>query len=151
MSPAMIYKTVNRLSRKFYTQDPFEIAQSLNIIILFESLKGIRGYYSSLKRIKFIHINQELDEYSQKFTCAHELGHAVLHPTSNTPFLRETILFSINKMETEANRFAISLLYMDDEVEELTKIYQYTTSQIVRLWGVPESLAEYRVNCLKFV
>ena len=51
------------------------------------------------------------DETRQLFTCAHELGHAVMHPKANTPFLREHTLFSVNKLEIEANRFAVCLCY----------------------------------------
>ena len=61
------------------TFSPFEIAENKGIIIQMEPLGTIRGYYSKALRTKFIHINCDLDEYQQKFTCAHELAHWVLH------------------------------------------------------------------------
>lgn len=96
------------------TFNPFEIAENKGIVIQMEPLGTIRGYYSKALRTKFIHINCDLDEYQQKFTCAHELGHALLHPDLSTPFLRESTLFSVDKLEVEANRFAACLCYPAD-------------------------------------
>lgn len=47
--------------------------------------------------------------------AAHELGHAIMHPDANTPFLRKCTGLLISKMEIEANKFAAELL-IDDEV-----------------------------------
>ncbi|WP_412055234.1 ImmA/IrrE family metallo-endopeptidase [Bacillus altitudinis] len=43
--------------------------------------------------------------------CAHELGHALLHNESNTPFLKRNTFFSTEKIELEANFFAMHLLF----------------------------------------
>ena len=71
------------LCRKCDTRDPFTIAAKLGIRVLHEPLGSIRGYYSRTHRIKFIHINQDLSKERQRQVCAHELGHAILHPKSN--------------------------------------------------------------------
>ena len=92
---------VDMLCRKCDTRDPFTIAAKLGIRVLHEPLGSIRGYYSRTHRIKFIHINQDLSKERQRQVCAHELGHAILHPKSNTPFLRANTLYSVNKLETE--------------------------------------------------
>ncbi len=55
-------------------------------------------------------LNQELDEFWARFVCAHELGHIILHPHVNTAFLLRSTLFSVDKIEKQANRFAIELL-----------------------------------------
>ena len=91
-----IKQRVNRLCRKYGTRDPFELAERMNILVVREPLGSINGYYNQCYRQKFIHINEELEEYRQKFTCAHELGHAVLHPKANTPFLRDNTMFSVS-------------------------------------------------------
>lgn len=110
---------VERLCRRYGTRNPFEIANQLHIITIFEPLGEIRGYCSTAYRQKFIHINQDLTEQQQRFTCCHELGHAILHPGLNTPFLRGNTLFSVSKLETEANRFAICMLCDPDTAEEM--------------------------------
>lgn len=138
-----IKPVVESLCRECDTRDPFEIARQKNIIVLFEPLGFIRGYYNFCYRQKFIHINDSLLRPQMQFTAAHELGHAVLHPKSNTPFLREHTLFSVNKLETEANRFAVSLLYSDDDMSELQDC---SLDQIACAMGVNRELAEYRVK-----
>lgn len=109
-----IKQFVRSLAAENGTFNPFEIAENKGIVIQMEPLGTIRGYYSKALRTKFIHINCDLDEYQQKFTCAHELGHALLHPDLSTPFLRESTLFSVDKLEVEANRFAACLCYPAD-------------------------------------
>lgn len=105
---------VKYLINKHKTRDPFEIADGENIIITFEPLGSIKGYYNKYARQKFIHINNELDKRSQIFTCAHELGHAVLHPNSSTPFLRSNTFHSVSKLERQANMFAAELTISDE-------------------------------------
>lgn len=72
----------------------------------------------------------------QRFVCSHELGHAVLHPRSNTPFLRNKTLFSIDKNEVEANTFAVELL-MDDEKINKFKETNLSIQEIGKICGVP--------------
>ena len=130
-----IKQRVNRLCRKYGTRDPFELAERMNILVVREPLGSINGYYNQCYRQKFIHINEELEEYRQKFTCAHELGHAVLHPKANTPFLRDNTLFSVSRLEREANCFAAELLCPD---EVLLEYPDYTVGELARILGIRE-------------
>lgn len=69
---------------------PFEIADQLNINVhLLHLPEEINRFYKSEKRNRFIIINNHLSETMQRFVCAPELGHAILHPRSNTPFSRK--------------------------------------------------------------
>ncbi len=86
-----------------------------------------------------IHINSGLNEVDQCFTCAHELGHAVLHPKVNTPFLRRHTLQSIAKIEREANTLAVELLIPDKSIQNGMSIYE-----AVRLHGVTEEIAHLK-------
>lgn len=138
-----IEQLVEGLICRFHSDDPFEIAQAKNIIVLREPLGTIRGYYGSSFRFRVIHINQDMEPWEERFTCAHELGHAILHPNVNTPFLRENTLFSINKLEREANLFAACMLCPSETLEEYR---EYTTSQIASITGVREELIRLRVG-----
>ena len=140
-----IKQTVDSLCHKHDTRDPFEIARQLGIIVLYEPLGSIRGFYSRSKRQKFIHINHNLCSEQQRIVCAHELGHAVLHPDSNTPFLRSNTFFSVNKFEIEANRFMVQLLITDSQLLEYAQ-YGYTVSQLAQSAGIPEALIQYRIE-----
>lgn len=134
---------IKKLERKYQTRNPFELAKSLGILIIREDLGTINGYYNKQFRIKQIHINCNLPEHLQKLTCAHELGHALLHPNSSTPFLRSCTFFSVDQMEIEANKFAMELLLPDDI---LVEYQEYTIGGISRITGYSKELIELRLK-----
>ena len=70
-------------------------------------------------------------------TCAHELGHSILHPNVNPPFLRKHTLFSIDKIERQANAFAVELLLPDEFLDECSDINFAT---VAKSNGIPEGL-----------
>lgn len=134
-----IKKVVRQIIKKHKSNDPFQIAKEKNIIVLFEELGSTLGFYSSYKRIQFIHLNNQLDEMMQRFVCAHELGHAVLHPKSNTPFLRANTLFSVEKLELEANTFAVELLLTDEVVAQYQNT-DLTIYDVAKIYSIPKQL-----------
>jgi Zn-dependent peptidase ImmA (M78 family) len=134
-----IKEIVRQLIKKHKSNDPFQIAKEKNIIILFAELGNTLGFYSSYKRVQFIHLNNQLDEMMQRFVCAHELGHAVLHPKSNTPFLRANTLFSVEKLELEANTFAVELLLPDDIITQYQNT-DLTIYDVAEIHSVPRQL-----------
>ena len=134
-----IKQIVEKLVKKHGTNNPFEIASQKGVVLLFEPLGGIYGYHHSFKRINIIHINSELNESMQRFVCAHELGHAVLHPELSTSFLQKNTLFRMDKVEREANEFAVELLLPDD------CIYTYrntdmTIYEVATTYGIPKEV-----------
>ena len=142
-----IIDEVNKLKKKYKTNNPFEIAEMKNIIVIFESLGTINGYYNKYARQKFIHINQDLDEVSQYVTCGHELGHAILHPGSNTPFFKKNTFYSINKLERQANQFAAYLL-CDINNSDKFLLENYSYEQIASTLNLPVELIKIRFNIL---
>jgi Zn-dependent peptidase ImmA (M78 family) len=130
---------VEQLIKIHNTNDPFKIAKEKNIIVLFADLKDTLGFYSTYKRFRFIHLNNNLTEEEQLFVCAHELGHAILHPKSNTPFLRENTLLSVEKLEVEANTFAVELLLSDDVITQYRNT-DLTIYDVAKLHSVPKDL-----------
>lgn len=139
-----IKETAEHLCKKYHTRNPFELCQALGIIVLFEPLGTVRGYYSRSHRFKVIHVNEDLEEERQFFTCAHELGHAVLHPNANTPFLREHTLFSVDKLEIQANRFAACLNYPADYLKQ--EFEGRSICQISEALRLPMDLIEYSLK-----
>lgn len=127
-----INEKVGQLIKKYNTNDPFKIAECLGIKIVYEPLGSILGYYSKSHRTKVIHINASSCEQRQLSTCAHELGHAVLHPNENTAFLKANTLYSTDKIEVEANTFMIELLFNKSGEQPVT--IQEATEQ----YGIPE-------------
>ena len=123
------------------------MANALNIAVFYEDLGSINGYYNKPLRMKQIHINQSLDEKDSEFTCAHELGHAILHPNASTPFLRSKTFLSVDKLEIEANTFAVNLLIPDEIIIENAT---FTTNQLSRLLGYEEEIIRLRLSSFKY-
>ncbi|MCU4943493.1 ImmA/IrrE family metallo-endopeptidase [Bacillus cereus] len=138
-----IKEYARKIVEKYTTTNPFEIAKRKNIIVLFEDLGNTLGFYNTYKRIKFIHINNRIDEITQRFVCAHELGHALLHPKANTPFLRNKTLFSVDRLEIEANTFAVELLLTDEMISAYEDTH-LSLQEVAEIYGVPGGFA-----CLK--
>lgn len=126
-----------QLMRKYDTNDPFKLAACLNIVVQRVRLGNTWGYYVCYRRLKAVHINYDLPEALQRYTCAHELGHAVLHKGVPTPFLKRHTLFSVDKIERQANTFAVELLMPDS----LLKEYEgYPVKNIAYMAGIPEGM-----------
>lgn len=138
--------TILRMTKKYNTSDPFEIADALNISVYFEELGTINGYYNKPLRMKQIHINQNLNEQDAKFTCAHELGHAILHPNASTPFLRSKTFLSVDKLEIEANSFAVNLLISDETIIEIIDNQNCTLEYMSKMLGYNQKLIELRMK-----
>lgn len=141
-----IREEVAYLKHYYKTDNPFDIIKSKNILLLYEELGHIRGYYNLILRQKQIHINCGLDHSERIFTVTHELGHAIIHPKSNTPFLLANTHLSIDKMEIEANKFAVEFLIPDDAVQEFAIERQYDIDMLSRLWGYEKELIELRLK-----
>lgn len=135
-----IKKQIRLLTTEYKTNCPFQIAQGKGILVQYANLGETLGFYFQSNRIQIININYRLQQHEQKFVCAHELGHAVLHPKSNTPFLRRNTLLSVDRLEVEANRFAVELL-MPDEVLYEHKDDMTTVQELAAIYGVPGEVA----------
>lgn len=129
--------------KKAKTNDPFEIAESKNILIRYLPLGNTLGFYMKNVRHQVITLNSDMDEHLFKFVCAHELGHAVLHPDESTPFLHKNTFFSKEKIEREANTFAVELLLPDHFISEYcdTNLSIYETCE---MYGIPRELAHLK-------
>lgn len=141
-----IKQEVAYLKRYYKTTNPFDIIKSKNILLIQEELGRIRGYYNMVLRQKQIHINCNLYGPQRIFTATHELGHAILHPKVNTPFLLDCTGLSVNKLEIEANKFAVEFLISDDTLYEYMKNQEYTIEQVARLLGYHKELIELRLR-----
>lgn len=139
-----IKETVERLINEYSTNNPFEIANAKNIYVVERNLHDdIMGFYKYIRRNKFIYINSNLDLKNKFYTCAHELGHSEFHTRLNTPFLKRRTLLSFNKIEKEANRFAVELLLPDSNLEEYRHT-QLSLEEIAGIHGVPREVARLK-------
>lgn len=139
-------RIADSLVRKFGTRDPFLIADALGIILIRTPLKGIRGFYQYIKRCKIIYIDSNLDERDARFVCAHELGHALLHRGCNRIFMDTKTYFPVNRYEVEADRFAVDLLFDDDDLRDFLC---HPIQMAADCMGVSIDLASYRMIEIK--
>ena len=142
---------VASLCQRFGTRDPFQIAESLHIEILFHQLGDyLKGYFFYQSKVKIIIINCELEEEMQRMVCAHELGHSLLHKDLAADHsLNDISLFDMTaKPECEANLFASELLLPDSEVlsrlEEGESFFQVASELYV-----PPELLDFKFRMLR--
>ena len=135
-----IRKKVQQLIRRHGTNDPERLARTMGINVIYIDLGGsVYGTYLKYKRVKTILIDAErTPEHLRRFVLAHELGHAVCTPDANTSWISAyTLALNTDRIEREANTFAVELLLPDDFVRENEGCSIY---QLARLRGVPEGL-----------
>jgi Zn-dependent peptidase ImmA (M78 family) len=136
-----IKEKVSKLCKMYGTNDPFKLANDLDITILFENLGAALGYFDAHFRMRTIHISENAPEGLKTYICAHELGHAILHNKINTPYLSAYTLFSVAKIEKQANKFAVELLLPDDILEEYATCTLYNVAQVV---GIPSGMEKLK-------
>ena len=139
-----IRKKVQQLIRRHGTNDPERLARTMGINVIYIDLGGsVYGTYLKYKRVKTILIYAELTpEHLRRFVLAHELGHAVCTPDANTSWISAyTLALNTDRIEREANTFAVELLLPDSFIRENEGCSIY---QLARLRGVPEGLVELK-------
>lgn len=141
-----IHNEVAYLKRYYKTENPFDIIRAKKILLLYEELGLIRGYYNLVLRQKQIHLNCNLESIQRIFTATHELGHAIMHPKANTPFLLANTYQSVDRLEIEANKFAVEFLITDEALYEYFKYQEYTIEQVARVLGYQKELIELRLK-----
>lgn len=96
-----IKEKANELLSRVTNRNPFELAKAIGVNVVFYELDNrLPGFIQD----DTIFINDNLDSYSKKIVCSHELGHYMLHKNVN-----EFELFDSEtrkSVEYEANLFA---------------------------------------------
>lgn len=141
-----ISSKVKSLVRKYGTRNPFEIIKSMNVIVVFYPLEGVKGFYQYFQRNNIIYIDERLRDHEKLFVCAHELGHMLMHKKANAIFMDSRTQLNTDKYETEADQFAMNLLISDEMIEEHL---DFTTNQLSRLFGYERKLIELRLKDFK--
>jgi len=135
------------LVRKYKTRNPFEIAEALGYVVVAAPLKGIRGCYQQMKRCTIIYIAQDLPYWDAAFVCAHEIGHVLLHRGCNRMFLDTHAYFKVDKYEIEADKFALNLVWSDDDV---ACFFCLPVAAFADAVGVSTETALYRMEMVDF-
>lgn len=128
------------LRREYHTQNPYKLAEHFGIRV-------VDGFHTDVSRKAFtvkmeayptmIMLNAAYDKKSRMVLCAHELGHALLHEEGMNHFsVNEKNVFT--NTEYEANLFAVSLLFDDDQFNmPISEMSNYILKSILD-WNIRE-------------
>ncbi len=134
-----ITKTVQNLVSEYGTNDPFELADALSILIM--PSKAIKGCTMNLLGYPVIFLGEDLNDFERRYVCAHELAHNVLHDIKQYDLLIHSTFFNEDKVEVEADIFAAELLISDDVS---IKYPGFTLEQVAASENVPLELVKLK-------
>lgn len=141
MKPNQIKTLVQDLIKKYDTRNPYQLADSLGVIIQIGDLGELSGCHMKICDKKFIYVNNRItDEKMREAVVAHELAHSVLHD-GDYYFFSYGEQFYSNKVEIEAHTFAAELLIPDDVILEHPG---YTIHQLSMLTGYADRLVSFK-------
>ena len=135
-----IIRYARELRREYHTQNPYKLAEHFGIRVM-------DGFHTDVSRKAFtvkmetyptmIMLNAAYDKKSRMVLCAHELGHALLHEEGMNHFsVNEKNVFT--NTEYEANLFAVSLLFDDDQFNmPISEMSNYILKSILD-WNIKE-------------
>ncbi|MBQ1517910.1 MAG: ImmA/IrrE family metallo-endopeptidase [Clostridia bacterium] len=138
-----IKKRADSIKKKYHTQCPFEICEYMGIKVLrFDLPDSVNGFYYKYLKNYIIIINANLEYEKAKVTAAHELGHILLHNTTNSFQLMENTEIPIQRLENEADFFASCLLIDETEIKQSYTDQTLTAGDIASISGVPENMVK---------
>lgn len=145
-----IIETAERVLNEFGGRNVFELAENSGANVWQRGLGGLKGFYLCENGVRYIVINEALDECTKAVVCAHELGHDMLHRELSEGGIRETTLFlNGNKTEREANLFAACVLVSDDEIlDELSE--NRCVENVAKSLKLPEEIIRLKLEALNY-
>lgn len=138
-----IKNLVSNFINIYKTNNVYEICSQLNIKIYKSHLKDIKGYFLNISEGISIVVDYNLDAHEERCVIAHELGHVMLHRSSNICYLKNYTYSNTNKLENEANEFAAELLITNEDIKEASE-KQFSIEQMACYFEVPKELIEYK-------
>lgn len=154
MTYSYICSSVERVVRRYKERDPLELCEAMGVRVRYKPMGShpgaVKGVSLVSHRIKSITINSDLPDIIQRIVLAHELGHIVLHCTSEVRCYHEISLYDETAMtEKDANLFAAELLLEDDTVLDVL-------NQDVTFFGaaaalyIPVELLDFKFRLMKW-
>ena len=147
MALSYIRDLAEELIDRYQTRNPYEICKELDIDVVYDDIGSLKGLYTIIMDCKFILINKNLNEYTKKIICAHELGHELLHHEfAEDKIIKEFMIYDMkNRPEYEANVFACHILLDDKEVYDYAKD-GYDAQQIAGILNSDVNLVLLKLN-----
>lgn len=101
---------IENLIQKVGSTSPEKFCKYLGIKIWYTEINFL-GFIININNEANIFINSELSRLSRDFVILHELAHYLFHPLDRFIPMRDYIMKQNDKMENEANKFAVTALH----------------------------------------
>lgn len=143
-----IIETAEDVLRRYGGRDIFETAANAGANVWFRRLGSLKGFYICENGMRYIVINEELDDTLKKVVCAHEFGHDMLHRELSAGGIRENTLFlATDKTEREANIFAACVLISDEDIlDNITR--GADIAAVASSIGLPREIVGYKLSAM---
>ena len=142
-----IRESIRRVVNCYGTSNPEELIHAMGIKLGYlpndTDIDKLKGCYGMVNGEKVILIHPDLDDMERKVVCAHELNHAILHPTTNALFLTTYTFVRLGTLELEADIGASELLIPD---EICYKYYGMECKQIAYIENLPLRYVELKMK-----
>ncbi|MBS0882176.1 ImmA/IrrE family metallo-endopeptidase [Pantoea sp. JGM49] len=153
-SPAELLDFADKNNIRVIPLDVSSLTKLLGITMRMEPMKGDES--GSLKRGKdgvwVMTINSLHHPHRQRFTIAHELAHFIKHTIISDEF-NDSVFFrdgKINKIETEANKFAAELLMPETDFHNFINEKSKTVEDIALYFQVSSMAVRLRAKQLGY-
>lgn len=98
---------IKKLVNESGTTNPEKLCKYLGIKIYYTKM-NFMGFIVKINKVIHIFINSAPSKIIKDIVILHELGHYFLHPIDDYLLMKDKFLFTENRMENEANSFAIT-------------------------------------------
>ena len=98
---------IKKLVSESGTTNPEKLCKFLGIRIYYTKM-NFMGFIVKINKVIHIFINSALSKIIKDIVILHELGHYFLHPIDDYLLMKDKFLFTENRIENEANSFAIT-------------------------------------------
>ena len=98
---------IKKLVSESGTTNPEKLCKFLGIKIYYTKM-NFMGFIVKINKVIHIFINSALSKIIKDIVILHELGHYFLHPIDDYLLMKDMFLFTENRIENEANSFAIT-------------------------------------------
>ncbi len=138
-----IKQKARNIKKKYATTSPFDICEEMGITLFYSDLpETVNGLFFKCLKNYVIIVNEALSYEECRVTVAHELGHILLHGSTNSFQLSTYTDLSVEKLEQQADYFASCLLIDEQEIESAYYGSPITMSDIASISRLPVSMVE---------
>ena len=145
-----IYEDAERLALRYDTRDPFELLDSMHVVLEFSysfEKTGLKGFCTVMNKTRYVVINGKLSSVEKRVVAAHEAGHLIRHASDLQigAFKDNDIYMATGKKEREANVFAADFLIRDEDVLKRMKACDSNFFNVAKALRIPAPFFAFKL------